>query len=80
MNKMWIWSIKYLDIWKGYPREYVRGQNDVEMIKEVQYGSLIYYDVYFKDGDILRLFNVSQVLLKPKPVFIDKTKAESNGE
>ena len=80
MNEMWIWSIRYLDIISGYPKEYVRGKNDVIMIKENQFNSLIYYDVYFKDGDILRLFNVSKVLLKPKPVFIDKTKAESNGE
>jgi hypothetical protein len=70
-TKMYIYSIRYLDVMNGYPKEYVKGQEGVVSINYPNFlpeGAKEYYNIIFDDGDVLRLYTYEQVLFKnPKP-------------
>lgn len=69
MNEMYIHKVRYMDIVSGHPREYMVGMNEVIEIKQPDFlpeSAKEYVDIYFNNGDMVRLFNIDQILFKQK--------------
>lgn len=85
MNEMYIYSIRYNDHVSGHPKEYIKGQNDVLKISPPSFHfigevSKPCYDISFANGDVLRLYDFTYVLIKQKNYIYNSESTEERIE